>query len=189
MCFIWVVSKVLFLSIILPEQVGIFLSVVMCNDEYVCLKAAYFQRLVSHKTLCSKTPSPLATKHDFNNSCVSAFPPMQQNIPSKSNKGIHWELNLYIVAFCSVCFLACYAINLLPFHFQEMMFLLQSRKQQEEFLNKFLGLEEATNILYIFNLLVLPKGSLLRLWGGGGEEERQHLLSSRGTKLCSEHFM
>lgn len=140
--FYWVVSKVLLVSIILPEQVGIFLSVVMYKDEYVCLKVACFQ-----KPCAKKSPSPLATKYDFNNLCMFAFSPMQQNIPSKCNKGIHWELNLYIVAFCSVCLLACYAINLLPFHFQEMMFLLQSRKQQEEFLNKFLGLEGATNVL------------------------------------------
>lgn len=85
----WVVSKFLFLSIILSEEVGIFLTVVMCNDGYLCLKVGSFQRLVSHKTLCPMTPSPLATKYDFNNSCMFAFSPMQQNIPSKCNKGIH----------------------------------------------------------------------------------------------------
>lgn len=115
MCFYLMASIFLFLSIILSKTSwDFFLSAVVDNDECIWLMVSCFQGLISHKMLCPKTQFPLATKYDFNNSCMFAFSRMPQIIPSKCNKGILWELNLYIVAFCSVCWLACYAINLLP---------------------------------------------------------------------------
>lgn len=73
------------------------------------------------------------------------FFPTKQNIPSKGNKGIRWELDSYAVVFCSVCLLPCYTINSLPKFLastRQMMFLPPwggGGGQQEDFPNLFFG--------------------------------------------------